>query len=344
MQNMFLSRSELRILAVLHLNATLPAREVAKQIGMREQTVRHRLRSLKERKLISFRPLIDVYRLGFVQWGVFFSLSGGSTKSQVAVQRFLCEQDNVSFVGELGGEYHFEVTVCARGPSDVAGFLENLGAKFSAGTIHKSVATRLSLYDFRIKHLLGSEGTPKMLAWGEEPAHFVVDSTDHEILRSLALGDFESKLALSRTIGISHTAVDKRLLRLERNRIVVGYRYLVDMAALGFHSHLILLYARGMSVEFRNRLLRFCRDHPQVRFLVRNFGGWEYECGIEVRDPHDVSLFTRELSQEFSEELGTFRVLPIFGYPKVVNYPFVAAPLPESRGTNPEAKGIRPVR
>jgi DNA-binding Lrp family transcriptional regulator len=297
-------------------------RAVAQELRMKEKTVRLQMQRLKERGLVSLRPLIDVYRLGLVQWGVFFSIASGAHDAPSEILRYLVGREDISFVCELGGEYHFEVTVCAAGPSEAASFVEELGMRLPEGTIHKAVAARLALFDFRIKYLFGASGTPQILSWGHSSGAISIDELDHHILRALSRGEFTSASELGRRYGVSHTAVSNRIARLERERVIVGYRYLLDTFALGYQSHLVLMFAQSMGGSFRKRLLDFCRDHLLVRFLVHNFGAWEYECGIEVSESQQVSEFTRELGNVFAKELGTFRVAPIFRYPKVVNYPF----------------------
>lgn len=66
-----------------------------------------------------------------------------------------------------------------------------------------------------------------------------LDEVDLRILEQLAIDARTSQRALARAIGMSPPAVAERIARLESSNVILGYRAVVDCAALG----------RGMSVN-----------------------------------------------------------------------------------------------
>src|SRR5258707_15705167 len=61
-----------------------------------------------------------------------------------------------------------------------------------------------------------------------------VDNFDLALLRALASDARQSQRALARTIEMSAPAVADRLSRLERRRVIRGYRVDIDWTALGY--------------------------------------------------------------------------------------------------------------
>src|SRR5450756_2382334 len=61
-----------------------------------------------------------------------------------------------------------------------------------------------------------------------------LDSIDHNIVRALAADARLSYAELGRRVGLSPSAVVERVHQLESNKVILGYRALLDERAFGF--------------------------------------------------------------------------------------------------------------
>lgn len=324
---MRLKPNQKKVLSVLHMEADLPLERVCEVTGLRIHAVRYALKRLKEQQLILRSPIIDVYKLGFTHYGVFFSLAIEDKKKHQQLISSLVASDKVSFVCELGGEFHYAVSFCARDLFQLAYFLDDLSEKYGNVFYERAVAARLALHDYPIKSLFGVPRKVSVLGWGVSEEIFEYDQIDHSILKGLSSWPEASKYELSDRLKIPFSTFDFRLKKLEEKKVIVGYRYFVNTEKLGIQSYLILIYLKSMRQRLKNRINSFCSVHPHVRFLVENLGGWDYEICVEVSDPKTVTGIVREINEEFGSSLNTVKVLPIFDYLKVSNYPFKKYPL-----------------
>ena len=299
-----------------------PMRELTKLTGLREHTIRYSLKGMEERGLLSVMPLLNVNCIGLSHYYFFFSLSTVKRITHAALIDYLVRSEHVSFLCELGGDYQYELTICARGLQEVENFLSEIAQKFGSIFIGKSLGSRMRLIHYRYKYLLESKGGPDVLSWGITDKQEKLDELDHRILCLMSNNKIVSSTELSRHLRIPYSTAEYRIRRLEERGIIVGYILFVDVEQMGYQYYLVIIYSKGFNVALAKKLEGYCLKNPYVRFLIENLGDWDFEVGIDTNNPQEVVKIMQELSELYGSEIDTMRVLPVFDYIKVSNYPF----------------------
>jgi Lrp/AsnC family transcriptional regulator, leucine-responsive regulatory protein len=323
---MKLGPTEIAVLSAAHMQANVSLQELHRETGLRADTIRYCLKRLRDRNLIQLNPIIDVYRLGYAQYGLFFSLSSESAKSHAAFTKFLAQSDRVSFVSELGGDFQFGITVCAADLLEVTQFVDLISSRFGNIFFEKMVAIRAAVTDFRVKHLLGHKHKLQYISWRVTPERHSIDDLDHRILSFIAQYGGMPLSELSRRLGLPYSTAEYRVKKLVEKKIIAGYRYLLNNPLLGIHSYLLLVYVKGLRADFKEEFFSFCWKHENIRYLVECLGGWDYELGVEAGEAQTITKVAQALQKEFGSDINTIKTLPVFGYSKIANYPFQTAP------------------
>ena len=99
---MKLSTKEGRILACVEMDAHKSIKEIQKQTGYREHTIRYVLNQLEQNDIIRILPFIDAYPLGYQDYAVYFSLASENKSMKEQLVKRLTESPQVSWLGELG--------------------------------------------------------------------------------------------------------------------------------------------------------------------------------------------------------------------------------------------------
>ena len=317
-----LKEYEERVLEVLHFNPLINVSAVSRKTGLPDYTVRRVVRRLRDRKLIAFRAMVNVYALGFTQYAVFASLASAGEKVHTQFREKLIRSEEVSFVCEMGGEYQYAITICARSAQQALAFLGKLSKQFGAALNEHAFSIQTRLFDFPCKFLLPKVERSQGCSWGVTEKTRSFDQTDHRILSSMSHLNEYSLTEISRASGVAISSVDYRLSKLESDGVVSGYFYEIKTEKFGFHPYLLTVYTRGVDPLLTRRMTDFCRTEDSVRIMVENLGAWDYELGIEVRNPRDASVVAQKLHEHFRDEIRSVRILPVLSYLKVANYPF----------------------
>ena len=322
MPRTFLRDDEEQVLGVIHFDPRCPVKTLSKRIGLPEYTIRRVIRRLKNKGIIKFRPMINVYMLGLTQYAVFFSLASAGQKVHIHFRDKLVRSDEVSFVCELGGEHQYGITICARSAVEVLAFLGKLSKEFGAALNEHILSIQTRLYDFPCKFFLSKVSRNSSCSWGLSNTVIKIDKTDHLILSALRqLSDY-SLTELAHRSDLPISTVDYRLHKLEEQKVISGYFYQINTEKFGFYPYLLTVYTRGVAPPLTKRMVEFARNEDAARIVVETMGAWDYEIGIEVKTPKDASLVAQRLHEEFRDDIRSIRILPVLSYSKVENYPF----------------------
>ncbi|RZU99370.1 Lrp/AsnC ligand binding domain-containing protein [Spiribacter vilamensis] len=133
----------------------------------------------------------------------------------------------------------------------------------------------------------------------DEPARTAaLDRLDQTILRVLSVNGRISVAELARRIGRSKTPTQARLQRLEKNRVIRGYRAILDPIGIGA-AHVAFVEVR-LSDTRESALKDFneaARGVPEIEECHLIAGGFDYL--LKVRTP-DISSYRRVLADSIS--------------------------------------------
>lgn len=319
---MKLSEVDLEIVGASFLRADAPASELAHATGHSSSRVRRARERLCEDQLLQSYHFIDVYQLGFQHFGLFFRLSPGERgATRAEVRAALVASPHVSWVVEVGGEFDFGVSVFARSAAEAAAFIENSPVLSSSSISNRLVAVRNRLVHFTPKFLSRCGASQRPLEWGGVVSQHSVDDLDHAILAELSLHGNRTEELLAAALQIQRTTLRYRLSGLRQREILRGRVHILDYARLGIGSFYMLLSIRAMNEHRTAQFVEFCRQHPNILFLVECLGSWNAELGVNVHSNAEVVGLTEELKSFLGGALQEIRCLTVFSYPKVANYP-----------------------
>ena len=127
---------------------------------------------------------------------------------------------------------------------------------------------------------------------------FELDRFDLAILQILAGEGRISITDLARRIGLSKSPTQARLKRLEKSRVITGYRALIDPIRLGLdHVSFVevrLTDTREAALEAFNAAVRKIPEIEQVHLIAGNF---DYLMKVRTQDMND---YRRVLAEKIS--------------------------------------------
>jgi DNA-binding Lrp family transcriptional regulator len=319
---MKLSTRERDILCAAQLRPDATMAELRNLTGYREHSIRYVLQKASEQGITERRCFMNLFRLGFTQYEIYFSLASEKKDTRAKVLAALAQSDMVSWAGELGGDYHYGLNVCARHISELSNFLDGLSQQLNLVYLDKAVAARLSLSFFGNKYLSKKIPTGAVLAYQANAGTVAIDEVDHRILSALAKHLPNSRRELSRLLALPFSTLEYRLRKLSEADIIKGFYYNLKPEALGAQTFLLLVTSKGFNQKLKTKFHEFCKNHPQISILIESIGSWDFEIAAEVENPRHALGLTQELHDAFSANIHSVKVLPCFGYTKVCEYPF----------------------
>ena len=320
---MRLTAKQQNVLGALEHHAELPISDIARGLRMRSHNVRYQLESLKVKGLVVAKtPFIDIYRLGYTDFTVFFTVSTDSKATRTKLLEYFLNNENVSWVAHLGGEYQYGVSVLARHVVKVHELLLEAAHKFGNIFAEKGISIRISFHAFGRKYLNQSTKLARKTLTFEVRSTVECDATDRRILAHIANEPFESLRALARDLDLAFATLNSRIKRLEKAGVIPGYIYRLRLSDLGALTYRILIYGRGIDQELSKKLYDYAKKHPHILHFIECVGAWDFELGLEIYSSEQLNEVLGQLYDNFGGSIGAVKTLQIFKHLKYSGYPF----------------------
>lgn len=309
---MKLTDKERVVLAAADLQAEAPMPVLRKETGLREHTIRYAMRRLIQREVATPIPLVNLQLLGHTIFNIFFSVGAEKRSTRQALVRALLEAPEVVWVGEFGGEFQYGIAVVGSHIGAAIELLTQLSRKFQNVFFEKSVAIQSSVTVFHRRYLTSRTMSVKPLTCRYTRDIVEIDDLDRKVLTGLASHGQESHRQIALKLRMPLSTFELRVKKLKESGVLVGHILAVNCASYGMQGYKLLVYAKGMNLDLARGLSKFCDRHRSVVYLIECIGSWDFEIGVEVNHPQEVTEIVQELYEEFGAMVNTIKLLNRF--------------------------------
>lgn len=286
---------------------------IARTLNQAEETVRYRMRSLVERStIVSSLTIINAGLLGYNYFKVLIKLQNPREETVQKIERFLIDTPEVNWVARCETLYDIAFTIRVRRITDLDLFVDELKKKFHAVIKTLTFAINVEV-DFLPRDFLVGTERPRRResAYTSPREERPLDVTDLQILKLLSRDARMSLRSLAKECHCTDETVGDRLLRLEQERVITGYRLVLDCANCGILNYYMLLYLNQLSPERLNKLREFLRAEPALTYYIKAIGPWDYELNLEVFEAQDFQAFVASLTNSFSDLIRDWQAFPV---------------------------------
>ena len=199
------------------------AEEIARVLKIKASTVRYQLSKLEDLKLVEPRPIVNPYKLGYIDYTYLFSLSSTKNEEQRnALIDTLVRSPEVSWVGELGGSYHYGVSILALSVADVLTYLDRLTSSFGELFHERLFSIRYASNIFGRRYISGECAACPSIQYATTSTIIELDDLDKKIISGMFEFPDLSLRGLARELQIALTTLDRRRGNLEDNGVIAG--------------------------------------------------------------------------------------------------------------------------
>lgn len=303
-----LDRLDLRIVEELDRDSSASIRNIAKVLDIPEETTRYRVNRLLSSGLLpTCYAVIDPGLLGVEVHKVLIKLQNVDEARVRHIVSTIEKCHIVNWIVRLDGMFDIGFTVWVRRITELSAFVDTLKAAFHK-YIHR-VAFAVNLEAAFLPRLLLDSRTKRtrIAARYSVPETVVrVDSHDLAILRSISTNPRVARTDLAKELRITSETVGARITRLEKSRVITGYRVSINCDAWGLSNYYVVLYLRAVSKKRLREFLDHCESHPNVTYVIRALGEWDVELNIEVRNSRQYRETMMFLTRDYSDLVRDF--------------------------------------
>ncbi len=309
---MKLDAKDHRLLYHLDTNARMSFRDLGKACRMPLETARYRVQRMIDNKVVlGFLTSVDGGRLGYYHCQLFFSFHRVDARKMSAITKFILGDDRVVWVLTCEGNFDLGISFRTRSPFEVNEFLEQVRTRFGTYINRCSTTVNIKKYSLGRKHLLtraGKKSNPS-ITYSAEPRTSKCDRLDVDILNILSQDTRSSASAIARQLDSSADTVALRIKKLERAQVITEYSLVLNTTALDLENYYTLVYMQEREEGDEEKLLAFCSASPQINYVIKSFGEWDYEINTECKTYEEYHAVMMGLTSEFSGRIRDYQSL-----------------------------------
>ncbi len=308
-----IDKKDMKLLLELDINSRQSIQQLAKKVGLSKDAIQYRIKKHQAAGVIkTFRATIDTGKLGLIGFRVLLKFRKTSPKKEEEIKERLLKNKHLMWAVEVKGSWDMTLWFPYK---TINQFYEevwnDLIEKFGNYIDKKEFGITNKIIYFSRDHLFGGSSTKKTLQIqiSSLPEIEKIDNKDIEILKLLTKDARMSIVEISKKINISTKTVLSRIRKLEKIKIIVGYRTEFDMNKLGYFYYKLHLNLSNTTPEKTNQIKRFIYTSPITLYWDEIIGGSDIEADLQMKDKNELELFIKELKTRFNEIIQSYEVL-----------------------------------
>lgn len=300
-----------KILYELDVNSRQSNSEIAKKTGLSKQVVGFRIKRLVNENVISsFHTVIDISKLGYTIHKSFVRLQNVDEAKLIS---FLKGSPDVVWIASCDGRYDLAFGVWARDMEYLDKVLKEFDGKFGECVSDQQIATIIRGEYFIRDYIMRKD--PSRLRksfFGSVPQPAKTDEIDRKILFNLANNSRMSSVDIASSVGLSSDATIDRIKRLEKSGIIRHYNFVPNEAIYPYLHYKILVGMRNISETRERTFIEYCRMNPNIVYIVKSLGPWEFEIDMEVDNAQQFRNIMMDLKTKFKNIIKDYSALHIY--------------------------------
>jgi len=320
-----------KIIYELDINSRQSNSEIAKKVGLSKQVVGFRIKRLIKEKIISFfYPVIDISKLGFTVHKNFLRLQNLDSGKEKELINFLVNHPNIVWVASCDGKFDLAFGTWAKDITFLDKTITELNKKFGEYIAERQIATIIRGDYFIRDYLIKKEkpSTYRESFFGAVPAPVKMDENDWKILFLLGKNSRTTVVEIATKVKLSADAIAERIKKLEKSGVIRHYNIVPNESKYPYLHYKVLIGFRNISEDRERSLREYCRINPNIVYIVKSLGPWEFEIDLEVESAEQFREIMMNIKTAFNDILKDYSALHIYQVHKYNFCPSIHSPTP----------------
>jgi len=138
-----------------------------------------------------------------------------------------------------------------------------------------------------------------------------LDLKDKKILALLAKDARTPATIIARKVGLSRDAASYRIRNLVKNRVIQGYRTLVNVEVLGYDVYHLFIQLNPPSKEAEKEIVDKFKTYPFERAVLKFSDKYDYELAIVAKSIAELDDIVSRIITDCREYLQDYEILTI---------------------------------
>lgn len=303
-----------KILYALELDSSQSNASIAKNLKKSKELITFRIHRLEREKiLLGYSAIVDMAKLGYFTFRIYFRWQNMTSEQKQQFYNEIKVKDNIWTTTVLHGKWDFAFFVGIKSDFYIESFHKiwnEILLKYKANIAESKIAIYAPVHNFNKRFFIDFDMPVKIVErvyGGGSRVNF--DEIDLKIIHAYASDVRVPLTKIAKQIGITSEAVRQRIKKLEKKKIIVGYKINLNLPKIGYQGYRVdfLLNSVSRNVE----LFEYLKQHRYFYQINRSIGGADFETEIVVESLSHLLEILEDVVKRFSDVIKAYEY---FGY------------------------------
>ena len=312
-----------KILYELEKNSSITITEIAKKIGRSKEFTLFRIERLEKMDIIeNYTAIIDMQKLGYFTFRVYFRLQNITKEQREKIDDFLKSDDNIWSITYMHGKWDYAIFIGVKIVEEFHKVWNRVLFEYKEMISEHKVALYTPIYNFNKIFFLDDKESVK-----EERTERVYgiskrvkfDELDLKIIKNYAINVRIPISSVAGKLGVSPDTARARIKRLENEKVIVGYKIDLNLQKLNMQGYRVDLSLN--SIKRNKQIFEYCKQHKNFYQINNSIGGADFELEVIVRDLNHLFEIMNDLVNKFSDVIKNYEYMGFSLFPKLAYIP-----------------------
>lgn len=322
MEPIKLDTRDRKILKELDINSRQKLQEIARKLKTSKEVIFYRIKNMEKLGIIKgYYTTVDFSKLGFKNIRVYLKMQRLSPQKRQEILDFLISHKNTFEVITAYGNWDIIITFLVKTIGEFFDIWDAFEGLYKPYICDKNISLFYEYVQYIKNYIMPgySDNFSGHMTGSSEKQE--ADKTDLKILSYLAPNAKVSLKEIGSAIGLTPKAVKYRITNMEKKKIILGYRPIINLMSIGFQFYKVDVELEDLSVK--RKLQQFARAHPNIIAEDRALGGSNFEFDAEFGSMADFLNLLENMQKEFSPAIRTIKYYIATEFHKILYTPKV---------------------
>src|SRR3989338_4056751 len=311
-----LDQKDRHLLFELKKNPRQSIHDLARKTKLNRDVVAYRMKRLENFGVIQkYITIIDFSKFGYHLIRLYIKLQNTTPEIEEHIIQSFFKQKNTLTVLRIDGRHDLSIGFLVKNLQEYQKSYENFLKQFRKYVAEKNFSIFLDYMHFHRNYLVEKKLHDYSAISTGSFQPFAADKKDIELLHVIKENARITLLELAKKIKMTPAGVKYKLRNLEKHKIIVAYKLLLDSAKIGYTYYKIDIELEDVNII--PALNEFITRYPHVIYRDIAVGGSDFEFDCEFRSQEELYALMDKLKQLFPQKIRHwfyFKALKTYKY------------------------------
>ncbi len=300
-----------KILFELEKDSSQPVSKIAKKIKRSKEFVNFRIHRLEKEKIIlGYSAIVDMSKLGYFTFRIYLKWKNMTIEQKKEFYDKIKVKENIWTTTVLHGKWDFAFFMGVKSIEKFHQIWNDIQLNYKDKIAKNKIAIYAPVHNFNKRFFISNKEKSEVIEriYGKGPI------TNFDELDERIIQEYSSKIRIPLTeiakgLGVSSETVRKRIIQLEKKKIIIGYKINPNLQKMGYQGYRVDFLLS--SIKRNKELFEYLKQHKYFYQINNSIGGSDFETEIVVKDLSHLLEILEEVVKKFNNVIEGYEY---FGY------------------------------